>query len=197
MSQGQGQHQYLEYLCLFALLNPSMDNPNPRIFAQTSHTQSLNFDDSVVDEIDSFEIFELVKDINDPEHPVTLEQLNVVRPEHIYIKDTAYCNIKEKDAASDPKSSLKTILVHFTPTIPHCSMATLIGLSIQLKLIRSLPSASHRILVQIRPGTHNSEDAINRQLADKERVAAAGENENLRRVVAACLMGPPRSGIAL
>lgn len=27
----------------------------------------------------------------------------------------------------------------FTPTIPHCSMATLIGLSIKVKLLRSLP----------------------------------------------------------
>ena len=106
--------------------------------------------------------------------------------------------VKKNDAASDPKSSLKTILVHFTPTIPITApWLPLIGLSIQLKLIRQSPSASHRILVQIRPGTHNSEDAINRQLADKERAAAAGENENLRRVVAACLMGPPRSGIAL
>ena len=29
--------------------------------------------------------------------------------------------------------------VAFTPTIPHCSMATLIGLSIKVKLLRSLP----------------------------------------------------------
>jgi len=32
-----------------------------------------------------------------------------------------------------------TVAVEFTPTIPHCSMATLIGLSIKVKLIRSLP----------------------------------------------------------
>ena len=30
--------------------------------------------------------------------------------------------------------------VEFTPTIPHCSMATLIGLSIRVKLLRSLPT---------------------------------------------------------
>lgn len=172
-----------------------MDNPNPRIFAQsTSLHHSLNFNDSVIDEIDSFEVFDHLKSINDPEHPVTLEQLNVVRPEHIYIKDQVITNVSDGLAES---GGLKTVLVHFTPTIPHCSMATLIGLSIQLKLIRSLPANKYRILVQIRPGTHNSEVAINRQLADKERVAAAGENANLRRVVAACLMGPPRSGIAL
>lgn len=32
-----------------------------------------------------------------------------------------------------------TVAVEFTPTIPHCSMATLIGLSIKVKLLRSLP----------------------------------------------------------
>lgn len=32
-----------------------------------------------------------------------------------------------------------TVGIEFTPTIPHCSMATLIGLSIKVKLLRSLP----------------------------------------------------------
>lgn len=175
-----------------------MDNPNPKIFLQSSgRARDLCFDDNIADEVDALEIFDLIKNINDPEHPVTLEQLNVVRPEHIYIKDTWFNNSSSSSNNTRNVSGLKTILVHFTPTIPHCSMATLIGLSIQLKLIRSLPPSKYRILVQIRPGTHNSEVAINRQLADKERVAAAAENSNLRRVVAACLMGPPRSGIAL
>jgi hypothetical protein len=31
------------------------------------------------------------------------------------------------------------ITVNFTPTVPHCSMATLIGLSLRVKLLRSLP----------------------------------------------------------
>lgn len=170
-----------------------MENPNPKIFTKSSPHRQRNFcfNDNIHDEVDSLEIFDLIKSINDPEHPVTLEQLNVVRPEHIYIHNHNHNHNGDHD------SSLTTVLVHFTPTIPHCSMATLIGLSIQLKLIRSLPPSRFRILVQIRPGSHNSEDAINRQLADKERVAAAGENANLRRVVAACLMGPPRSGIAL
>ena len=32
------------------------------------------------------------------------------------------------------------VSVQFTPTIPHCSMATLIGLSIRVCLLRSLPN---------------------------------------------------------
>ena len=37
--------------------------------------------------------------------------------------------------------------------------------------------------VRIRSGTHASEAAVNKQLADKERVAAALENSHLLQVV--------------
>ena len=60
--------------------------------------------------------------INDPEHPLTLEQLDVVKLEDV--------------AVDDEKNKVNVV---FTPTIPHCSMATLIGLSIRVKLLRSLP----------------------------------------------------------
>uniref|UniRef100_A0A1A7ZH23 Family with sequence similarity 96, member B n=1 Tax=Nothobranchius furzeri TaxID=105023 RepID=A0A1A7ZH23_NOTFU len=79
-----------------------------------------------------------------------------------------------------------TVGVEFTPTIPHCSMATLIGLSIKVKLLRSLPDR-FKIDVHITPGTHASEEAVNKQLADKERVAAALENSSLLEVVNQCL----------
>ncbi|KAF5919620.1 hypothetical protein HPG69_000221 [Diceros bicornis minor] len=41
--------------------------------------------------------------------------------------------------------------------------------------------------VHITPGTHASEHAVNKQLADKERVAAALENTHLLEVVNQCL----------
>jgi len=41
--------------------------------------------------------------------------------------------------------------------------------------------------VRIRSGTHASEAAVNKQLADKERVAAALENSHLLQVVNQCL----------
>ncbi|PIO69450.1 hypothetical protein TELCIR_08718 [Teladorsagia circumcincta] len=87
-------------------------------------TVKINFrDESVEDPIDALEIFELIRDINDPEHPYTLEQLNVVQEELIRV---------QKDAKHT------YVDVRFTPTIPHCSMATLIGLAIRVKLARSL-----------------------------------------------------------
>ena len=82
-------------------------------------------------------------------------------------------------------SSLRDL---FSPTIPHCSMATLIGLTLRVKLLRSLP-ARFKVVVKIEPGTHVSEHAVNKQLADKERVRAALENEHLLKVVNKCITG--------
>ncbi|TNM99460.1 hypothetical protein fugu_012493 [Takifugu bimaculatus] len=107
--------------------------------------------------------------INDPEHPLSLEELNVVEQVRVKVNDGE-----------------STVDIEFTPTIPHCSMATLIGLSIKVKLLRCLPSR-FKIDVHITPGTHASEEAVNKQLADKERVAAALENSSLLEVVNQCL----------
>eukprot|EP00094_Tigriopus_californicus_P008578 TCALIF_08268-PA protein Name:"Similar to CG7949 MIP18 family protein CG7949 (Drosophila melanogaster)" AED:0.07 eAED:0.10 QI:0/0/0.5/1/1/1/2/3208/129 len=89
---------------------------------------------------------------------------------------------------TDPFDS-REVDVTFTPTIPHCSMATLIGLAIRVKLLRSLPPR-FKVRVSITPGSHASEVAVNKQLADKERVAAALENAHLLNVVNQCLIKP-------
>lgn len=52
--------------------------------------------------------------------------------------------------------------------------------------MRSLPPR-FKVVVEITPGTHASEDAVNKQLADKERVAAALENPNLAEVINQCI----------
>lgn len=68
-------------------------------------------------------VFDFIKNINDPEHPLTLEQLDIVSHKTIFINHDS-----------------KTILVFFKPTIPHCSVANLIGLMIRAKLHRSISS---------------------------------------------------------
>lgn len=102
----------------------------------SSFTQSNMYDEHSRDVFDELEIFEHLRHINDPEHPLTLEQLKVVQLDLINVSD------------EDNKVS-----VSFTPTIPHCSMATLIGLCIRVKLIRSLPPR-FKVDVFITPGTH-------------------------------------------
>lgn len=121
------------------------------------------------DPITNKEIFDLIRSIDDPEHPLTLEQLNVVLLNQISV--------------DDEKSKIQ---VQFTPTIPHCSMATLIGLCIRVKLLRSLPMR-FKVKIEVYPGSHASENAVNKQLNDKERVAAALENHHLLKVVNKCI----------
>ncbi|XP_029962155.1 cytosolic iron-sulfur assembly component 2B [Salarias fasciatus] len=148
-----------------------LENANPVIFQRSGERllTASEEDEDIHDPIDDREIFDLIRSINDPEHPLSLEELNVVEQVRVKILD-------EENSVS----------VEFTPTIPHCSMATLIGLSIKVKLLRSLPDR-FKIDVHITPGTHASEEAVNKQLADKERVAAALENSSLLEVVNQCL----------
>ena len=80
------------------------------------------------------------------------------------------------------------VKVLFTPTVPSCSMVTLIGLSIRLKLSRVLPKR-FKVDTIVYPGSHTSEMSVNKQLNDKERVAAALENPNLVQKVDLCLSG--------
>uniref|UniRef100_A0A8C7Y9W0 Cytosolic iron-sulfur assembly component 2B n=1 Tax=Oryzias sinensis TaxID=183150 RepID=A0A8C7Y9W0_9TELE len=148
-----------------------LENANPVIFQRSGERQltAADEDEDVHDPIDDREIFDILfKSTNlrqynilfsfDPEHPLSLEELNVVEEVRVQVNDAE-----------------STVSVEFTPTIPHCSMATLIGLSIKVKLLRSLPN-------RLCPGV-----AVNKQLADKERVAAALENSSLLEVVNQCL----------
>lgn len=57
--------------------------------------------------------------------------------------------------------------------------------------MRSLPPR-FKMTININPGTHASEAAVNKQLNDKERVQAALENERLIGAVAQCLK--PKNG---
>ncbi|XP_057520619.1 protein AE7-like isoform X1 [Amaranthus tricolor] len=148
-------------------------NANPIVYEkkerQSRQPSSSVGDEYAVDQIDELEIFDYIRDIKDPEHPYSLEELKVVTEESIEV---------------DAKRSY--VRVSFTPTVEHCSMATLIGLCLRVKLIRSLPSC-YKVDIRIAPGTHATEAAVNKQLNDKERVAAALENPNLVDMVDECL----------
>jgi metal-sulfur cluster biosynthetic enzyme len=115
------------------------------------------------------EIFELIRNVRDPEHPLSLEELNVVRAEAIRVDDEN-----------------NQITLFFTPTVPHCSMSTLIGLCLRVKLMRALP-VRFKVDIYVEPGSHASEQQVNKQLNDKERVAAALENGHLLQTVNKCL----------
>lgn len=173
---------------------PVMDsqifNPNPTIIATTQPTarrraaqarlslwlldggdDSSAYDsDGEPEPIDADEVFDLIRSISDPEHrSMTLEQLAVVSVPQVTVTPNH-------------------VLVEFTPTVPHCGMSTLIGLSIRVRLLRALPTR-FKVDIRVKPGSHQSEHAVNKQLNDKERVAAALENPALVDVLETCLEG--------
>ena len=73
-----------------------------------------------------------------------------------------------------------------TPTITHCSLATVIGLGVRVRLEQALPPR-FRVDVRIKEGSHTTAREVTKQLNDKERVAAALENATLRGVLGGML----------
>ncbi|XP_009797218.1 protein AE7 isoform X2 [Nicotiana tabacum] len=126
-------------------------------------------DEYTAEPIDQLEIFDHIRDIKDPEHPYSLEELKVITEDAVEVNDER-----------------SYVRVRFTPTVEHCSMATVIGLCLRVKLMRCLPSR-YKVDIRVAPGSHATEAAVNKQLNDKERVAAALENPNLVDMVDECL----------
>ncbi|XP_076907023.1 protein AE7-like [Bidens hawaiensis] len=152
---------------------PALINANPVVYEKKERPARTRPGDAGFDEyepelIDQLEIFDILLNIKDPEHPYSLEELKVITEDAIDVDD---------------KRSY--VRVTFTPTVEHCSMATIIGLCLRVKLMRSLPSR-FKVDIRVAPGTHATEDAVNKQLNDKERVAAALENPNLVDMVDEC-----------
>lgn len=165
---------------LFATTVPSSAYlPDPFLPPSSDSDESSGDDDSV-EPIDEQEIYDLISPISDPEHPLTLGSLSVVNLPDIYLTPT----FPEKGSASP----LTTLTVLITPTITHCSLATVIGLGVRVRLEQALPPR-FRVDVRIKEGTHSTAEQVNRQLGDKERVAAALENATLMGVLRKMLEG--------
>ncbi|XP_031091284.1 protein AE7-like [Ipomoea triloba] len=148
-------------------------NANPIVYEKKERraprSTLIDVDEYAVEPIDQQEIFDHLRDIKDPEHPYSLEELKVITEDAIEIDDKR-----------------NHVTVTFTPTVEHCSMATVIGLCLRVKLMRCLPSR-YKVDIRVAPGSHATEAAVNKQLNDKERVAAALENPNLVDMVNECL----------
>lgn len=118
-------------------------------------------------------IYDFLRTIRDPEKPNTLEDLKVVYEEGIFVQEPTEGNVY-------------VVRIEFNPTVPHCSLATLIGLCIRIKVQRSL-AHNLKLDIYIKKGAHSTEEEINKQINDKERIAAAMENPNLRQLVESCI----------
>jgi len=179
-------------------MGPEFSNPSPVVRRARSNPRSGRTcraeanEDPTFDPLVTREIFEHVKNINDPEHPYSLEQASVLK----YLTQFFFFVVADYDVyaqldvvkESEVRVERSRAEIRFAPTVPSCSMVTLIGLSMRLKLSRVVPRRI-KIDITVSPGSHSSEAAVNKQLNDKERVAAAMENPNLVHKVNLCLGG--------
>ncbi|XP_076443276.1 MIP18 family protein galla-1-like [Babylonia areolata] len=117
-------------------------------------------------------VYDMIRDVHDPEKPETLEELNVVREEGVM--------------ATRLPTGQTLITIEFVPTVPHCSLASIIGLTLRRKIETSFPE-KYKVDIFIKKGTHQTADDINKQINDKERISAAMENPNLRSLVDKCI----------
>lgn len=162
-----------------------MENENPEIKQHLEHRIDLEWADGRLVQVDEDSIFEVIRDIKDPEHPYTLEQLGVVSKADITVGETEGYNTGNNsvpsavDAARAPLCStglpLRHVTVTFTPTVPHCSMAGMIGLALVYQIMRY--TSGLWIRIRIKENTHSNYMALNKQLSDRDRVLAALENE--------------------
>ena len=158
-----------------------MDNTNPLISNIKHPRYEINFIEDHLTVVTTETIFELLRDIKDPEHPYTLEQLNVINYDGISIKqltESDLCLIKSN-------LPINIISVEFTPTVPHCSLVGIIGLSILYKLKKHI--SNFQIELKVAEHSHSQEDVYNKQFTDNERILAAFENETIVEIIESCI----------
>lgn len=86
-------------------------------------------------------VLALIRHIRDPEHPYSIEQLGVVYKSGLVVHK---------------RGRHELVDVEFRPTVPHCSLATLIGLCIRTKVLQSIPHI--KFSIHIREGSHQTAD---------------------------------------
>ena len=124
------------------------------------------------------EVYEIIRNIKDPEFPQTLEELDVVDPEGVIVKVI-------------PSMKCVSVTVIWYPTTPSCGFATNIALSIQIKLMREFTQRKWmKLEIKVAEGRHDKGAEIDKQVNDKERVAAAMENEVVMNAIEELIREP-------
>jgi len=130
----------------------------------------INVDPACIDLVG--ETFDIIRNIQDPEKAQTLEELDVVQEELVRV-----VKLYEDEYL---------ISIEFVPTVPHCSLASLIGLCIRVKLQENL-LCHYKLDINIKSDSHNEAASISKQINDKERIAAAMENPALMQIIQECI----------
>ncbi|XP_066915380.1 cytosolic iron-sulfur assembly component 2A-like [Clytia hemisphaerica] len=119
-----------------------------------------------------YDTYDIIRSIRDPEKSQNLEELNVVQE-----------NLVTAHRLDDEQFLIN---VEFVPTVPHCTLATLIGLCIRVKLHENLVQ-NYKLDIKVQEESHHQAADVTKQINDKERTAAAMENPDLMKIVSECI----------
>ncbi len=110
------------------------------------------------------EIFEALKPVQDPEHPISITdpRMAIVKEEYITVTDEG-------------------IQVQFKPTVPHCPMGGLIGILIRHRLEEVYPDSV--VKVNLLPGSHSREQEVNLMIADDTKYSGIVEQLKERGLI--------------
>lgn len=137
-------------------------NENPEVQKVTTEEYKMQWEDGEL-VVTPESIFQAIRVIRDPEHSYSLEELNVISVDRVYVEKLVSGSI---------------IRIVVIPTIPHCSMVGLIGLSILYKL-STLLCSKYIVRIEVEASSHSLAEEVTKQLADIERTYAAFLNENI------------------
>lgn len=101
--------------------------------------------------MDKSEVLAVLQKVNDPEHPISVVDMEIVTEDDINIE-------------SDK------IDVEFSPTVPFCPMGGAIGVIIKYALEKDLGVP---VQVRVKAGKHIQEKALNETLSDPDRYEEA------------------------
>jgi hypothetical protein len=125
---------------------------------------------------DAEDIFHELQTMLDPERPsYTLAQLDVV--------NVTRCFVTYLPGLPTSKLTARVQVV-LKPTVPHCHLMLLICLCVRVRLFETLPVTTNwKVDITLVEGSHNQQAELQKQINDKERVAAAMENFLLMKEV--------------
>ncbi|MDO8123610.1 MAG: iron-sulfur cluster assembly protein [Candidatus Hermodarchaeota archaeon] len=98
------------------------------------------------------EVLVVLRRVLDPEHPVNVVEMGLVKNEDVTITD-------------------ETIRVEFAPTSPMCPMGAVIGIIIRKALEDEFPDK--KVTVTVKSGTHMREEACNTMINDEDQYQTA------------------------
>ncbi|EAN76994.1 uncharacterized protein TEOVI_000181200 [Trypanosoma equiperdum] len=142
----------------------------------------------MTDRLTAEDVFYELSTIRDPERPdCTLADLDVVAMNRCrveYIESSADFQSLRGQGCNDSGKPSVVVKVILQPTVPHCSLMEFICLCVYVRL-REVFSLSNNAKFDITlvDGSHVRQRELEKQVADKERLAAAMEDKALLQEV--------------